>query len=156
VLLGSQTIDQIARGASAATSIEFTVPATAQSIEFLVRTDPNGVFGEFCEFNNTAAITVPLCTPSWILELNNYPNPVSKQTVFSYTLPQRINGLTLTLHSIDGKTLETAVPADGEIGRHSVAWQNVSLPPGTYIYTFTGKDDDGNELRYSDKLVLVK
>jgi hypothetical protein len=155
LLIGTQTLSGPMENSVSFVSTEAVVPKTAQHMEFLVMIDPGNSYGEFCEFNNITSLTVPLCVSEWILDVNNYPNPVQSSTLFSYTLPRHMSTLDLTIHNLNGRELLRINNVPSSIGRQSVLWSDVTLPPGVYMYRFSGKDESGASESFSGKLIKV-
>lgn len=66
----------------------------------------------------------------------NYPNPVSKQTTITYTIP-RSEYVRLDLYNLMGEKVKTMVDATVDAGIHEVYFEKDNLPVGVYFYTMT-------------------
>jgi flagellar hook assembly protein FlgD len=81
------------------------------------------------------------------LQLSSYPNPVSLQTTFAYSLAQR-SPVHLEVFDAQGRLVATLVNETQDPGRHRVAWDGCgedgrSLPSGIYYGKLrsTGKEE---------------
>ncbi len=137
-------------------SAGFTVPDTAACLEFFARIDPCNLFGEVCEKNNSASVTVPLKGPNWILDVSNHPNPLREETVFSWLLPRDLKDLKLVLTALDGREIARLEKLPAGIGRHNLQFGDPLLPSGTYIYRFEGLDSQGVLRTHTGRLVKVQ
>jgi len=109
---------------------------------------------EFCEQNNYKDLKIPFDGPNWIVDVKNYPNPVSYKTYFQYYLPKEIKDLTLRIFNFDGKEVALIKNCPAEIGQHQVLWNCPNDPKGSYIYSFEGINENGARKIY--KAVLIK
>jgi uncharacterized protein (DUF1501 family) len=73
---------------------------------------------------------------SGLILMDNYPNPVSSETVIQYSLPQSMN---IELGIFDLRGTEVARVANGmqEMGLHTSYFKADNLPSGTYVYRLT-------------------
>ena len=65
--------------------------------------------------------------------LQNYPNPFSSRTTFSFVLPQP-GHMAFTIYDILGRPVETLLDAFTEAGPHELVFDASHLPSGTYLY----------------------
>ncbi|MEP7236036.1 MAG: T9SS type A sorting domain-containing protein, partial [Ignavibacteriota bacterium] len=65
---------------------------------------------------------------------NNFPNPVSAQTIFSYDLPTTTH-VYFTISTVSGNLIERLVDQNQTSGLHSLTYDVSKLASGTYIYT---------------------
>jgi len=66
----------------------------------------------------------------------NYPNPVSKQTTITYTVP-RSEYVRLDLYNLMGERVKTMVDGTVDAGTHEVYFEKDNLPVGVYFYTMS-------------------
>ncbi|MBS1904294.1 MAG: choice-of-anchor D domain-containing protein [Bacteroidetes bacterium] len=85
----------------------------------------------------------------FVLE-QNYPNPASSQTSFSFTTPREA-AVTVTLSDLTGHAIRTLINGRVSEGAHVVTLDASTLASGTYVYTL---QSDG--VRLSRLLVLTK
>jgi photosystem II stability/assembly factor-like uncharacterized protein len=80
----------------------------------------------------------------------NFPNPFNPSTVISYTLPINCY-VTLKIHDMLGKEVETLINQRQGAGDHSVTFNAKNLPSGVYFYRLQAGS-------YTDtkKLLLLK
>jgi len=71
---------------------------------------------------------------SIVTSLSNYPNPVSSETKFSYTLAERAP-VTLVVHDVLGREVGRLVNATQDAGSYNVNFDASKLATGTYVYT---------------------
>jgi hypothetical protein len=64
----------------------------------------------------------------------NYPNPFSDATSFSFTLPES-EPVQLRIYNVLGETIATAASGRFAAGMHDVQWNANSFPPGLYYYS---------------------
>jgi hypothetical protein len=69
----------------------------------------------------------------------NQPNPFHHSTEISYSLPQATR-VTLDIHDITGRLVETLVGETQNPGIHQVRWNRNSNPSGVYFYRLTAAD----------------
>ncbi len=63
---------------------------------------------------------------------NNFPNPFSSQTTFSYFLPETAQ-VELTIMDITGQVIKTLVKESQPAGSHDVTWFTKNEPSGIYL-----------------------
>ncbi len=80
----------------------------------------------------------------------NYPNPFNPTTLISYTLPEAAR-IRLAVSNVLGQELEVLYDGFKSAGTHSVVFNAVNLPSGTYFYTLQA----GNNI-LSNKMLLMK
>lgn len=79
-----------------------------------------------------------------------YPNPSNGSFKIDYNLPEN-SDVTISILSMDGRLIESVLSKYLKKGKHSLCWQNNSLPTGTYIV----KIQYDNQLTYK-KLIISK
>lgn len=62
----------------------------------------------------------------------NYPNPFSQSTTIRFNLPKSCS-VTLTIHDIGGRTVETVISGQRPAGVTAVEWSTRQLPDGVYF-----------------------
>lgn len=85
-----------------------------------------------------------------ISRLENYPNPAPQQTTISYALP-RSGFVTLSVHDVFGRKIETVVNALQPADNYKVTYSTQNLQNGMYIYTL---QLDGNVLGVNKMTVI--
>jgi beta-glucanase (GH16 family) len=63
----------------------------------------------------------------------NYPNPFESTTTIGYTLP-RTAEVTISIHDVTGRLVETLVEQKQGAGTYSVDWHAADQAPGVYFY----------------------
>ena len=92
---------------------------------------------------NTAAPATPF------LE-QNQPNPFNENTTIRYYIPTNAKGATVTIHSLDGKKLNTF--KIDQTGFGQIIISGGTLPTGTYLYQLT----IDNKVIDSKQMMLIK
>ncbi len=156
VLIGERTLSSFNAFDKAIVAMDYTIPDTASYVEFFAKIDPGNRYGEFCEYNNVASVQMPLLGLDWMLDVVNYPNPVTNETRISYLLPRDVKALKLYIYSLDSKEIEVYENLPGSMGRHSITWYVPNAATGTYFYRFEGFDNMGKRRRYIGKMTIVK
>lgn len=79
-----------------------------------------------------------------------YPNPFNSTTSISFGLPGQ-SPLTVTIHDITGRLVETLINGNKTAGRHTVTWEAKGYTSGLYFIRINAGD-------YTDtqKLMLIK
>lgn len=155
ILFEERTLDILESHSSTIVSARYTVPDTATTLEFFVKADPRGRFGEFCEGNNTVSAILPFTGLPWILDVMNSPNPALEEARISYLLPKAVRTLTFYLYSLDGRELLKQENAPAGIGRHSIHWSDPDAPSGVYLYKFEGIEENGKQQTHYGRLMKV-
>lgn len=120
--------------------------------EFFFNLGPDGKphltsFGTSFDGNDTLIISDVLCeceecAPSSVDDIEegsallleqNFPNPATQLTVFSFVLP-RSGRVKLSILSVDGKTVAVPVNRTMEGGKHLVDFNVKELPSGSYFF----------------------
>jgi len=136
--------------------VPFTVPDSANYIEFFANVDEQKTVKEFCETNNSRQIYVPFKDPEWIVNTRNAPNPFDFSTEFYYILPKEIQNIEISIYSIDSKEVGKISNCSNAIGLNRVQWLAPDLPKGTYIYHIKGIKPDGTIVHKYGKVVKDK
>lgn len=82
--------------------------------------------------------------------LQSSPNPFTKRTAISFTLPASSH-TTLKIYDITGRLVATLVDGKLSAGAHSLTWEKDGTPSGIYFYKLTS----GN-LTATKKLVVLR
>ena len=69
---------------------------------------------------------------SYVLE-GNYPNPFNPSTEFRFALPEASN-VSLVVYDMTGRVVAELLDGSLDIGIHSVTWNALNLPSGTYVF----------------------
>ncbi|MFQ5568364.1 MAG: T9SS type A sorting domain-containing protein [Rhodothermales bacterium] len=93
---------------------------------YLLKVDPATVVSTEAETPIPAPVSVQ----------QNYPNPFSSATTFTFSLP-RPGYATLKIYNLLGQEVATAVAEDLPAGMHSRVWEAQGIPNGVYFYRFT-------------------
>jgi hypothetical protein len=125
-------------------SVYFTDPDTGWAVGYdgtIIHTTNGGTSVEEAEILKEI--------PHEIFLAQNTPNPFSRTSVFSFSIPAKRH-ISLKLYNIIGQ--EVAVLADGgfEAGEHSVIFDGRSLPSGVYLYRL----DTGDQIKTKRCIVL--
>jgi hypothetical protein len=94
---------------------------------------------------------------SMVYELyQNFPNPFSTQTTFSYNLPQR-SRVRLEVFTTLGQRLAIVVDGEQDAGVQNVPWES-ALTSGVYYFRLyaTAVDDPASQFADSRKMVVVR
>ncbi|MFA6572341.1 MAG: hypothetical protein WCT77_14030, partial [Bacteroidota bacterium] len=130
----------------------FTIPDSAQFIEFFAQLDNANRINEFCELNNIKNIIIPFKGPNWILDVKNIPNPFEYRTSFSYVLPREMKKIDVTIYSMDSRIIHKIENCPNTTGVHEVSWYAPYITKGNYIYSITGTNLSGGEEKYFGKI----
>ncbi len=82
--------------------------------------------------------------------LQNYPNPVHKETTFFYVLNEPVQ-VTLGIFNLHGQKVGTVVNGFQQEGEHQVSWSASGLASGIYFYRL-----DAGEKSETRKLILIQ
>ncbi|NOY05853.1 MAG: hypothetical protein GXO82_04365, partial [Chlorobi bacterium] len=156
VMIGERTLSSFDAFSKNLVAMDYTIPDTVSRVQFFAKIDPDNRYGEFCEFNNVSSVEMPVLGLDWMLEVVNYPNPVTNETRISYLLPQDVKELKLYIYTLDSKEVEVYEHLAGTMGRHSITWRVPDAATGTYFYRFEGFDNTGKRRRYIGKMTIVK
>lgn len=67
---------------------------------------------------------------------NNYPNPFSTQTIFSFELMQDAK-VVMKIYDVSGRLIEEPINEELELGLYEYTYTNTQLADGLYFYTIT-------------------
>jgi len=101
-------------------------------------------------FSITSGNSIKNFAESNILNISNYPNPMSNSTIFDFSLAKS-GKTTLTLLDVLGNVISVIFSEDLEKGNYKYNWNNDNLPSGIYLY----KLDVGNSTMFG-KLNIIK
>ncbi len=76
-----------------------------------------------------------ISTPRNFILFQNYPNPFTTVTTFTFSLPSR-SFVTLKIFDTVGREAETVISGELERGRHTTLWNAQRLSSGIYYYRF--------------------
>lgn len=85
----------------------------------------------------------------------NYPNPFNPSTTIRFTLP-RSSEVTLTVMNLIGEQIATLASRRMEQGTHALQWDASGIPSGVYLYRLEARQDGGQPLVQTRKLLLLK
>jgi hypothetical protein len=88
--------------------------------------------------------------PEDLVLSQNYPNPVTEETTFEYGLPVGCTVM-LTIHDLQGRTVETLVAGWQNTGMQSVSWDVAGHAAGVYLCRLAA-----GERVLTKKLTVVK
>jgi hypothetical protein len=88
--------------------------------------------------------------PTEFALLANHPNPFNATTTISFSLPVRTE-VSITMHDILGRSIETLVSGQVEAGFHSVDWNGADRATGVYFIVMQTA-----EFRAVQKALLIK
>lgn len=79
-------------------------------------------------------------TPFRIWDVHNYPNPVKRETTFTYKLSLDADEVSITIYTASGRKVKVLKKASGDEGYNECAWDarnddGVLLANGVYFYT---------------------
>jgi Secretion system C-terminal sorting domain len=118
-----------------------TVPATDLALEYC--------FDQCLQCDGSSPVVTSVKSISNAkFGLNNAPNPVRNNTIFSYSL-NRTAAVALTVVDALGKEVATLVNGVQSAGAQNIKWTPASLSNGVYFYTLT---IDGEKV--SRKLII--
>ena len=103
---------------------------------------------------------------SKVLELNfyvppkynlqqNYPNPFNPSTTIKFELPVQ-SDVTITLYDVLGKKIDVIASGIFDAGYHRVQFEKNGLSTGVYIYSMICSGINGDMVKISKKLLIVK
>jgi subtilisin-like proprotein convertase family protein len=78
-------------------------------------------------------VSIPKQQKTLLTVYQNYPNPFSENTTFSFDLDTP-GSVKISVLDMLGRSLKTVTERDFEAGSHSVRWNAGSLPGGQYFY----------------------
>ncbi len=147
VLIGQKVINQLIPGESSKYDLNYKVPDSILYIEFFSKIDYNNKYVEFCKDNNTQFLQIPFKGPDWIIDVKNYPNPMSYKTNFSYILPKDMEKISINIFTMDGKQIDKLDNCPHSAGKSTITWYpSQDIMSGSYIYRITGIDSEGNHI----------
>ncbi|MEP7234967.1 MAG: T9SS type A sorting domain-containing protein, partial [Ignavibacteriota bacterium] len=86
----------------------------------------------------------------------NYPNPFTSSTMFSFTLPENGN-LSLRILDMSGKVITTPINGvDYSAGKNSFNMNATTLASGTYVFELTFTNTNGEISKLSRKMTINK
>jgi hypothetical protein len=88
--------------------------------------------------------------PKEFILLPPYPNPFNAETTLRFTIPQQ-QKVSLILYDLSGKKLMTLLAQNLDAGTYSIRLDARALASGLYLVQL-----QGNKLRHSQKLVIIK
>ena len=105
-------------------------------------------------FEYTNSVEIEVYAPDEFVLSQNYPNPFNPSTTIEFSVPE-LSKVDISVYSVIGEKVATIVNSTFEAGYHTVNFNAVNLPSGTYIYTVkaTGKNGVFAE---SKKMLLIK
>ncbi len=107
-------------------------------------TEAAGVVGQ------TSVAGPPLSMPEYFSLAQNYPNPFNATTRIDFTLP-RPGKVTLNIYDMRGREVAVLLARQLGAGNHSVHWNALGQPSGTYFCRLAAEEWSGEI-----KLVLLR
>lgn len=98
----------------------------------------------------TESVDTPISTPTEFSLNQNYPNPFNPTTTIGFTL-STAGEIDLTIYNILGGKVSTLANGHYTAGAHTVDFNGVDLPSGTYFYTL-----QANGQQETKKMILMK
>jgi len=100
-------------------------------------------------FNNTMAASLIGRTVQ--AEANSVTVGSSGGSTLTYSLESAATDITVEIHDVDGKVIRTINVTPQEAGEHGIDWDGLDgtgrhVSAGTYTFTVTAKDPDGNSV----------
>jgi hypothetical protein len=105
-------------------------------------------------FEYTNSVEIEVYAPDEFVLAQNYPNPFNPSTTIEFSVPD-LSEVDLSVYSVIGEKVATIVNSTFEAGYHTVNFNAVNLPSGTYIYTVKATTESGVFVE-SKKMLLLK
>ncbi|MBN2543816.1 hypothetical protein JXI42_13230 [bacterium] len=154
-----QVIEELNEVDSVSTvSVPFTITSYYHRINVLV--DPEGIFGESNESNNTAQYDIIGKGGDPIQDVVNWPNPFEDRTEFVYFLTVPVTDVTIKIYTESGRFIKQIKHASGNIGFNYEPWDGRDddgdhIANGTYIYKIIVKSS-GKTHEVQERAVKMK
>jgi len=80
----------------------------------------------------------------------NFPNPFTKKTSISYTLPKPTH-VSIKIYNIKGQLVKTLINENKPAGYHTIEWNAKGLSSGIYFYKF-----EANDKVFIKKMIILR
>ena len=154
VMIGEKIFEKLGANELIDCDLTFVVPEKIEFLEFFANVDSENDIIEFCEENNFVMAVQPILGPDWIMDVKNYPNPVSDYTQFHYTLPRPVSEMRIEIYDSQGKKVDEIRNCPIGYGQHSIEWTPYGIVKGAYIYYIIGVNEQGEPVKYMNKLLI--
>jgi subtilisin family serine protease len=105
-------------------------------------------------FEYTNSVEIEVYAPDEFVLAQNYPNPFNPSTTIEFSVPE-ISNVNISVYSVIGEMVATVVNKGFVAGYHTVNFNAINLPSGTYIYTLKATGENGVIVE-SKKMLLLK
>lgn len=105
-------------------------------------------------FEYTNSVEIEVYAPDEYVLAQNYPNPFNPSTTIEFSVPE-ISNVNISVYSVIGEMVATVVNKGFDAGYHTVNFDAINLPSGTYIYILKTTGENGVFVE-SKKMVLLK
>ncbi len=85
----------------------------------------------------------------------NYPNPFNPTTTIKFNLPQNAK-VNISVYNLLGQKVDEIVNGNIAAGYHSVQFNAINYTSGIYIYSIIANGNNGNNFKFSKKMILLK
>jgi subtilisin family serine protease len=105
-------------------------------------------------FEYTNSVEIEVYAPDEFVLTQNYPNPFNPSTAIEFSVPE-ISEVNISVYSVIGEMVASVVNSTFDAGYHTVNFNAINLPSGTYIYTIKASGQNGTFVE-SKKMLLLK
>jgi subtilisin family serine protease len=105
-------------------------------------------------FEYTNSVEAEVGAPNEFSLAQNYPNPFNPSTSIEFSIPE-LSEVNISVYSVLGEKVATLANNTFDAGYHTVNFNAVNLPSGTYIYTVKATGEN-NTFVESKKMMLLK
>ena len=96
-----------------------------------------------------------------ILNVMNYPNPLSRETTFIYELTGSANDVNIKIYTVAGRLVKILRNLPGDIGFNQTAWEAFDedgdrLANGVYLYKVIATGDNGTHREQIGRLIVMR
>jgi subtilisin family serine protease len=105
-------------------------------------------------FEYTNSVEIEVYAPDEFVLAQNYPNPFNPSTAMEFSVPE-ISEVNISVYSVIGEMVASVVNSTFDAGYHTVNFNAINLPSGTYIYTIKASGQNGTFVE-SKKMLLLK
>jgi hypothetical protein len=120
---------------------EYLLATQQGSIDFVAKIDNDEALAEIFEGNNLKKLTLQATDIQDILvegmKVQTYPNPFTDVVKFTYTLPDKMDKVSLRLYKTDGSEVESQRNCPNLAGENNITLKTAKLNSGTYLYELT-------------------
>ena len=105
-------------------------------------------------FEYTNSVEIEVYAPDKFVLAQNYPNPFNPSTTIEFSVPE-VSNVNISVYSVIGEMVGTVVNKGFDAGYHTVNFNAVNLPSGTYIYMLKATGENGVFVE-TKKMLLLK